>query len=126
MAYGGFEKERGTLKYRCPAVQYGVECKGKASCPVANNIRIKLDLDRRIFTPVARSSYKWKDLYDMRTSFERVNSRIDIVYGFENHCLRGQKKMKLMLTLSFSVMLAIACGRAKRNEMEKVRSLLAA
>ena len=26
MAYGGFEKDRGTLKYRCPAKYYGYEC----------------------------------------------------------------------------------------------------
>jgi hypothetical protein len=28
MAYGGFEENRQCLKYRCPAKQYGIECKG--------------------------------------------------------------------------------------------------
>ena len=28
MAYCGFEKDRNTLKYTCPAKHYGVECKG--------------------------------------------------------------------------------------------------
>jgi len=39
--------------------------------------------DRRIFTPLARSSYKWEREYDRRTAVERVNSRIDVVFGFE-------------------------------------------
>jgi hypothetical protein len=39
----------------------------------------------------------------MRTSVERINSRLDTIYGFEEHYIRGQKKMNLMLTLAFSV-----------------------
>jgi hypothetical protein len=33
--------------------------------------------DRRIFTPLARSSYAWKRVYQKRTAVERVNSRLD-------------------------------------------------
>lgn len=126
MAYGGFEKDRGTLKYRCPAVHYGIECKGRGSCSVSNSIRIKMDVDRRVFTPIARSSFKWDNLYKMRTSVERINSRLDTIYGFEEHYIRGQKKMNLMLTLAFSVMLSIACGRVRRDEEKKLRSLVKA
>jgi hypothetical protein len=53
MAYGGFEKNRGTLKYKCPAAQYGFKCRGNKKCPVKTVIRIPLEEDRRIFTPVA-------------------------------------------------------------------------
>ena len=63
MAYGGFEKDRKALKYKCPAKAYGYECRGREKCPAKSGIRIQLSLDRRIFTPVARSSYKWKILY---------------------------------------------------------------
>jgi len=31
MAYGGFERDRGTLKYRCPAQHYGYDCRGSLS-----------------------------------------------------------------------------------------------
>ena len=44
-----------------------------------------MEEDRRVFTPLARSSYKWEREYDRRTAVERVNSRIDVVFGFENH-----------------------------------------
>lgn len=40
MAYGGFEQDRGTLKYRCPAEQYGIECENKDTCKVGKAVRI--------------------------------------------------------------------------------------
>lgn len=89
MAYGGFEKDRETLKYICPAQGYGIDCAGCQKCPVKKSIRIDIDIDRRIFTPIARSSYTWKKEYNKRTSVERVNSRIDVSFGFENHYIRG-------------------------------------
>lgn len=125
MAYGGFEKDRETLKYHCPAKQYGIECKGSKQCPIFNkSIRIPLEEDRRIFTPVARSSYKWKALYNKRSSVERVNSRLDVSFGFEKHYIRGLKKMKVRCGLALCVMLSIALGRAKQNRMELIRSLV--
>jgi len=126
MAYGGFEKDRQTLKYRCPAVHYGADCKGYSDCPLAASIRIPLEEDRRVFTPVARSSYVWKDLYKKRTAVERVNGRLDVSFGFEHHFIRGLKKMNLRMTLALAVMLAMALGRVKEKQKEKLRSLLAA
>ncbi len=61
MSYGGFERDRNTLKYRCPARALGIECKGMEQCPVGTAVRIPLSEDRRVFTPVARSSYVWKE-----------------------------------------------------------------
>ena len=58
MVYGGFERNRETLKYRCPARYSGITCKGIEQCPVGDAVRIRLAEDRRVFTPVARSSYQ--------------------------------------------------------------------
>ncbi|MFW6230373.1 MAG: transposase [Halanaerobium sp.] len=124
MAYGGFEKNRETLKYRCPAQHYGLECKGEKECPLAKSIRISISEDKRRFTPLARSSYKWDREYDNRTAIERVNSRLDTSYGFENHTIRGLKKMKLKVSLSLMVMLAMAVGRIKEKQQDKMRSLV--
>lgn len=126
MAFGGFEKDRKTLKYICPAREYGIACAGKARCPLKYNIRIHLETDRRIFTPVARSSNKWKKLYNKRSSVERVNSRLDVSFGFEHHYIRGLKKMKLRCALSLCVMMAIALGRARQNRPNLMRSLVKA
>jgi hypothetical protein len=87
-----FEKDRETLKYICPSNHYGMECKYKKNCPIKNSIRIPLKEDRRIFMPIARSSYKWQELYNKRTSVERVNSRLDVSFGFEHHFIRGLKR----------------------------------
>lgn len=125
MAYTGFEKGREALKYTCPALAYGMTCKGALECSIyQKSIRIPLKEDPRIFTPVARSSYKWKVLYDKRTSVERVNSRIDVSFGFERHYIRGLSKMKLRCGLALSVMLAIAVGRLKQQHPELMRSLI--
>jgi hypothetical protein len=127
MSYSGFEKNRKALKYTCPALALGVECKGASKCPIyQKSIRIPLTEDRRIFTPVARSSYKWETLYNKRTSVERVNSRIDVSFGFERHYIRGLSKMKLRCGLALSVMLAIAVGRLRQNKPELMRSLIKA
>ena len=87
-------------------------------------VRIKLDQDRRIFTPLARSSYKWQDYYKKRTAVERVNSRLDVSYGFEQHFIRGLAKMKLRMGLALVVMLSMALGRIKEKQKEDMRSLI--
>lgn len=125
MAYGGFEADREALKYRCPAWHYGIECKGWDTCPVKKSTRISLEEDRRIFTPLARSSVKWDQKYKKRTAVERVNGRLDLSFGFENHFIRGIKKMRLKLGLSFCVMLAMALGHIKEKQPGKIRSLVA-
>jgi len=126
MANGGFEKDRNTLKKLCPTRQYGIICQGQAVCPVAQGFRIPLSEDRRIFTSIDRASYKWKKEYNKRTSVERVNSRLDVSFGFELHTIRGMNKMKIRCGLALGVMLAMAVGRIKEKQKEKMRSLVAA
>jgi len=125
MANGGFEKERNALKKLCPAKQYGIDCAGQEACRIKQGIRIPLETDRRIFTPIDRASYKWEREYDKRTSVERVNSRLDVSYGFELHTIRGMGKMKLRCGLALCIMLAIAVGRIKEKQSKKIRSLVA-
>lgn len=124
MPYGGFEKDRGTLKYRCPAKHYGLDCKGRDRCCISDSIRIPIDSNPRIFTPLPRSSYKWQTLYNKRSSVERVNGRFDESFGFEKHFIRGQKKMKLRCGLALIVMLGMAYGRIKEKQPDKLRSLV--
>lgn len=126
MAFGGFEKDRETLKYRCPAKSYGLDCRGMNQCCCAKGLRIPLEQDRRIFTPIARSSYKWEKYYKMRTSVERVNGRLDEAYGFEKHFIRGLQKMKLRCSMALMVMLAMAVGRLREKQGENFRSLVKA
>jgi len=124
MSFGGFERKRKCLKYRCPAIHYGLGCKGSSLCSLCKSIRIPLSENRRIFNPLARSSYKWKKIYKMRTSAERVNSRLDVSFGFERHFIRGLKKMKIRCGIALCVMLSMALGRIKENRKDLMRSLV--
>ncbi len=86
---------------------------------------MSLERDRRIFTPIARHTAKWKKAYARRTSVERVNSRLDCVLGFEQHTIRGLAKMKTRVTLALIVMPAMALGRIEADQAELMRSLTA-
>ncbi|HBT47554.1 MAG TPA: DDE transposase, partial [Peptococcaceae bacterium] len=56
---------------------------------------------------------RWQELYKKRTAVERVNSRLDQSFGFEQHFIRGLKKMSLRCALALAVMLAMALGRIR-------------
>lgn len=111
MKYLGYDKENNALRY----TRYKT---GKKI------YRIPLETDYRIFTPVARDSKKFKKKYKMRTEVERLNGRIDRDYMFNDHFIRGQQKMELMLNLTFIVMLTMAKGHIK-NKQKNIRSLVA-
>lgn len=129
MTFWGFEKGRETLKYRCPAAANDFPCQGRDQCPggdgaYGRSVRIPLEKDRRLFTPMPRDSQKWSDAYAKRTSVERVNSRLDNVLGFENHTIRGLKKMETRVGLALVVMLSMALGRIRIGQKEALRSLV--
>jgi hypothetical protein len=130
MAPWGFEPDRGTLKYRCPAAVYDLDCQGRQQCPGAQTdygkiVRIAIEKDRRMFTPVARDSAAWERGYDRRTAVERVNSRIDRVLGFEQHTIRGIKKMEARVGIALVVLLSMALGRIQVGQRDQMKSLLA-
>ena len=135
MQFMGFEKERDTLKFRCPAAAHGIQCKNRNACRCKPSVRegnygrvvrVPLDRDRRLFTPVYRHSRSFRTAYKKRSSVERVNSRVDQVYGFERHFIRGRAKMQLRIGLTMIVMLATAAAWIRAGKTEHARSLLRA
>lgn len=88
-------------------------------------MRIPIETDRRLFTPVARDSAAWARGYARRTAVERVNSRLDRVLGFEQHTIRGLQKMAARVGLALVVLLAMALGRIRAGQRDQMRSLLA-
>ena len=106
MKYMGYDKQKKCLRYSYEEKIY----------------KIYISYDERVFLPVARDSDKFKKLYKRRTSVERINGRLDRDYMFEDHYIRGLKKMKLMVSLSLVVMNGMAVGKLK-NGKEKIRSL---
>ena len=97
MHYEGYDKQKKCLRY---------SYKGKVH-------KIYVSYDERVFLPVARDSKKFERLYKCRTSVERLNGRLDRDYMFEDHCIRGLKKMKLLISLTLLTMNAMALGKLK-------------
>ena len=134
MAFWGLESDRGTLRYRCPAAAAkGVVCVGRSGCERAacgretafgRVVRVRLGSDWRIFTPIPRDSPSWVRLYAHRTAVERVNARIDQVFGFERHTIRGLGKMQARMGLTLVVMLALAVAAIRSNRPDLTRSLV--
>jgi len=134
MAFQGFEANRNTLKYRCPAAAYGYECKGRNECsafgqvnPGAYGRSVRINItkaDRRIFTPTPHGSPSWQRTYNRRSSLERINNRIDNSFGFEKHYIRGKAKMQTRVGLALAVMMAMALGHVRAGRIEQMRSLV--
>ena len=134
MAFYGFEADRNTLKYRCPAIVYGFKCKGYRQCSALGNVnsqgygrvvRINITkVDRRIFTPIPHGSPSWHRAYNRRSSLERINSRLDNDFGFEKHYIRGKAKMQTRVGLATAVMMAMALGHVRAGRIEQMRSLV--
>jgi hypothetical protein len=127
MAFGGFEKNRMTLKYRCPAAAYGFECPDRTECGASGYgriVRVTMETDRRLFVPIPRRSPQWTRLYIQRTAVERVNSRFDVSFGFERHFIRTLAKMKTRTGIALIVMLSMAVGAIHAGQKGKIRSLV--
>lgn len=124
MAYGGFEADRRCQKWRCPAMHDGITCAEFGRCRMHAGVRVPLDQDRRIFTTLARPSLAFERAYRRRSAVERVNARIDQSFGFERHFIRGLAKMTLRVDLALTVMLAMALGRIRQKDNDRLRSLV--
>ena len=134
LVFQGFESDRNTLKYRCPAAAYGLECEGRAQCHQAGEVnpgeygriaRIGLaDHDRRIFVPTPHGSLSWQRGYNRRSALEQINNRIDNRFGFERHFIRGLAKMQTRGGLALAVMMAMALGHVKQGRIGQMRSLV--
>lgn len=85
MAYTGYEQQRGTLKYRCPAVHEGWTCPSQSVCNAGRafglSVRVKREIDLRRFPPIPRATKQFERRYKGRTAVERVNARLKIFWA---------------------------------------------
>ena len=127
MTFKGYEKDRESLKYVCPAKAKGFTCGRCAECPFANGqVRVKTETDRRIFVPLPRHTLSFQRAYNGRTAVERANGVLDTVFGFEWHSMRGLATVSLRVNLALACMLAMAIGRIKNGQAGLLRSLVRA
>lgn len=134
LAFHGFESNRNSLKYRCPAAAYGLACQGREACYRSAGIKesdygriVRIDItqqNRRIFTPTPHGSPSWHRGYNRRSALERINNRIDHSFGFEDHFIRGQANMTTRVGLALAIMMALALGHVMEGRPEQMRSLV--
>jgi hypothetical protein len=96
MAYIGYEPERETIKYRCPAMHEGWSCPMSDVCNAGKSygktVRVPREIDLRRFPAIPRATKQFERLYDGRTSVERVNGRLKIFWGLDDGNLRGARR----------------------------------
>ena len=107
LKYLGYDKVRETLRYSDGKKVYSIE----------------INYDSRVFTPIARDSYKWKRIYNKRTALERINGRFDRDFNLENHKVRGIKKAQVLIDIMMIGMLSMAKGHIINKQEEKIRCL---
>ena len=115
------------LKYRCPDAVGKAKCQSRFRCTgSAYGYVLKLPImqDPRRHPPVPRETKKWRRLYKLRTSVERVNSRVKGLLGLDRITLRGIAKVTVRSLLSLLVMLAAAVGMAQRHRLKELRMLV--
>jgi hypothetical protein len=127
MAYIGYEEQRGTLKYRCPARHEGWTCPHDAVCNAdkdyGRTLRVKCEIDLRRFPPIPRATLKFERLYDGRTAVERVNGRVKIFWGADDGNISGARRFHafvgvvMVVHATFATLLAKAPRKGTLGKM---------
>ena len=122
MSHVGYEKERGTVKYRCPARHEGFECPSDQKCngcgSYGKTVRVDCELDPRRFPSIPRATPGFERQYNGRTAVERINSRIKVVWGADDGNVAGAERFHAHLTTIMLVHAAMANWLASQPRYE--------
>ena len=112
MAYIGYEPERETLKYRCPAKHEGWECPMSKVCNAGKSygktVRVDREVDLRRFPSLPRATKKFERMYKGRTSVERVNARLKVFWGVDDGNVTGSRRFFTQVGVVLAVHAAFA------------------
>jgi hypothetical protein len=112
MSYIGYEPERQTLKYRCPAKHEGWSCPMSSACNAGKSygktVRVPREVDPRRFPALPRATKKFEQMYKGRTAVERVNARLKIFWGVDDGNVRGSRRFVAQVGVVMAVHAAFA------------------
>jgi Transposase DDE domain len=112
MACIGYEKGRGTIKYRCPAMHDGLPCPSLRKCNEGRRygltVRVKCEEDLRRFPPIGRATKQFERRYRGRTAVERVNARLKLFWGVDDGNVVGARRFHAHVGVVMVVHLALA------------------
>jgi hypothetical protein len=119
MSYVGYEKDRGTLKYRCPAKVEGFLRAAEERCNAGKSygmtVRVPQEIDLRRFPAIPRATQQFERLYKGRTSVERVNGRLKVFWGLDDGNGVGARRFHAHVGAVMIVHLALATQLAKQQ-----------
>jgi len=122
MSYAGHEKDRETLKYRCPAKVEGFACPAAERCNAGKEygltVRVPREIDLRRFPSIPRATRQFEKRYKGRTSVERVNGRLKIFWGIDDGNVVGSRRFHAHVGAVMVVHLAFATQLAVRQKNE--------
>jgi hypothetical protein len=122
MSYMGYEADRETLKYRCPAHHEGFDCGSEAKCNAGREfgliVRLSPELDLRRFPPIPRATKEFERRYKGRTSVERVNARLKVFWGADDGNITGSRRFHAFVGAIMVVHLVFATLLAKAPRWE--------
>jgi hypothetical protein len=112
MAYIGYEPDRETLKYRCPAKHEGWDCPMSNICNAGKSYgktaRVDCELDPRRFPSLPRATKKFERMYKGRTAVERINARLKVFWGVDDGNLTGSRRFVAQVGVVLAVHAAFA------------------
>jgi hypothetical protein len=122
MSYVGYEKDRGTVKYRCPARHEDWDCPSDERCNTGREwgltARLPCERDLRRFPPIPRATKEFERLYKGRTAVERVNARLKIFWGADDGNVTGARRFHAQVGIVLIVQLGFATLLAKAPRWE--------
>jgi hypothetical protein len=122
MAYIGYEPDRDTIKYRCPARHEDWSCPSDERCNAGKDygltVRIPCELDLRRFPPIPRATKQFERLYKGRTAVERVNARLKVFWGADDGNIRGARRFHAFVGAVMVVHLGLATVLASTPRWE--------
>jgi len=124
----GNEKDRETVKYTCPAAHYGTDCPGKQECEKGYGrcVRVKAEVDPRVFVPTPRHTIKFERGYRRRTAVERINGLFNELFGIKRMKVGGLPSARLRVSMMVMTVLTMAVARIHNDQKEKMTSIVAA
>ena len=127
MAFIGYEPERETLKYRCPAKHQGWECPMSDLCNAGKSygltVRVPREIELRRFPSLPRATKKFERLYKGRTAVERVNARCKVFWGVDDGNITGARRFfaqvgaVMAVHAAFATVLALTPRRGTLGQM---------
>jgi hypothetical protein len=122
MSYMGYEADRETLKYRCPAHHEGFVCASEERCNAGREfgliVRVSPELDLRRFPPIPRATKEFERRYHGRTAVERVNARLKVFWGADDGNIKGSRRFHAFVGALMVVHLVFATLLAKAPRWE--------